>query len=44
LSARLEKHLQKILNDVVKMRGLITPASKDPHPEIRFRSDSDGQS
>lgn len=28
---RLEKHLQKILNDVVKMRGLITPASKETH-------------
>ncbi|MEI9481898.1 FUSC family protein [Enterobacter cancerogenus] len=28
---RLEKHLQKILNDVVKMRGLITPASKEIH-------------
>lgn len=26
---RLEKHLQTILNDVVKMRGLITPASKE---------------
>ncbi|MGE0969903.1 FUSC family protein [Klebsiella sp. WOUb02] len=28
---RLEKHLQKVLNDVVKMRGLITPASKETH-------------
>ncbi|HHG9159520.1 FUSC family protein [Enterobacter hormaechei subsp. xiangfangensis] len=28
---RLEKHLQKILNDVVKTRGLITPASKETH-------------
>lgn len=28
---RLEKHLQKILNDAVKMRGLITPASKETH-------------
>ncbi|MCU3484120.1 FUSC family protein [Enterobacter hormaechei subsp. steigerwaltii] len=28
---RLEKHLQKILNDVVKMRGLITPASKETY-------------
>ncbi|CZV41760.1 FUSC family protein [Enterobacter hormaechei] len=28
---RLEKHLQKILNDVDKMRGLITPASKETH-------------
>lgn len=28
---RLEKHLQKILNDVVKMRGLITPACKETH-------------
>ncbi|MCU3296778.1 FUSC family protein [Enterobacter hormaechei subsp. steigerwaltii] len=28
---RLEKHLQKILNDVVKMCGLITPASKETH-------------
>lgn len=28
---RLEKHLQKILNDEVKMRGLITPASKETH-------------
>ena len=28
---RLEKHLQKILNDVVRMRGLITPASKETH-------------
>ena len=28
---RLEKHLQKILNDVVKMRGLITPASTETH-------------
>ena len=28
---RLEKHLQKILNDVVKMRGLITPTSKETH-------------
>lgn len=28
---RLEKHLQIILNDVVKMRGLITPASKETH-------------
>lgn len=28
---RLEKHLQKILNDVVKMRGLITRASKETH-------------
>ncbi|EML2223781.1 FUSC family protein [Klebsiella aerogenes] len=28
---RLEKHLQKALNDVVKMRGLITPASKETH-------------
>ena len=28
---RLEKHLQTILNDVVKMRGLITPASKETH-------------
>lgn len=28
---RLERHLQKILNDVVKMRGLITPASKETH-------------
>ncbi|EMQ4134261.1 FUSC family protein [Enterobacter hormaechei] len=28
---RLEKHLQKILNDVVKMRGLITSASKETH-------------
>lgn len=26
---RLEKHLQKLLSDVVKMRGLITPASKE---------------
>ncbi len=28
---RLEKHLQKILNDVVKMRGLIAPVSKETH-------------
>ncbi len=28
---RLEKHLQQALNDVVKMRGLITPASKETH-------------
>lgn len=28
---RLERHLQKVLNDVVKMRGLITPASKETH-------------
>lgn len=28
---RLEKRLQTILNDVVKMRGLITPASKETH-------------
>jgi len=28
---RLEKHLQTILNDVVKMRGLITSASKETH-------------
>jgi len=28
---RLEKHLQNILNDVVKMRGLIVPASKETH-------------
>ncbi|MCU6670131.1 FUSC family protein [Enterobacteriaceae bacterium H4N4] len=28
---RLEKHLQSILNDVVKMRSLITPASKETH-------------
>lgn len=28
---RLEKHLQTILNDVVKMRGLIVPASKETH-------------
>ncbi|ASV56050.1 FUSC family protein [Lelliottia jeotgali] len=28
---RLEKHLQKILNDVVKMRGIIAPASKETH-------------
>nr|WP_272501385.1 FUSC family protein [Silvania hatchlandensis] len=28
---RLEKHLQTILNDVVKMRSLITPASKETH-------------
>ncbi|WP_432224004.1 FUSC family protein [Enterobacter wuhouensis] len=28
---RLEKHLQRILNDVVKMRGLITPASKETY-------------
>jgi len=28
---RLEKHLQNILNDVVKMRGLIAPASKETH-------------
>ncbi|MBJ4539553.1 FUSC family protein, partial [Salmonella enterica subsp. enterica serovar Mbandaka] len=28
---RLEKHLQQILNDVVRMRGLITPASKETH-------------
>ena len=28
---RLEKHLQSILNDVVKMRGLIVPASKETH-------------
>ncbi len=28
---RLEKHLQKILSDVVKMRGLITPACKETH-------------
>ncbi|MEO3991215.1 FUSC family protein [Pseudocitrobacter cyperus] len=27
----LEKHLQSVLNDVVKMRGLITPASKETH-------------
>lgn len=26
---RLEKHMQKILNDVVKMRGIIAPASKE---------------
>lgn len=26
---RLDKHLQRLLNDVVKMRGLITPASKE---------------
>jgi hypothetical protein len=25
---RLEKHMQKVLNDVVKMRGLITPPAK----------------
>ena len=29
--ARLEKHLQKILNDIVKMRGIIAPASKETH-------------
>lgn len=28
---RLEKHLQQALNDVVKMRGLIIPASKETH-------------
>lgn len=28
---RLEKHLQKVLSDVVKMRGFITPASKETH-------------
>lgn len=28
---RLEKRLQNILNDVVKMRGLIVPASKETH-------------
>lgn len=28
---RLEKHMQKILNDVVKMRGIIAPASKETH-------------
>ena len=28
---RLEKHLQKILNDIVKMRGIIAPASKETH-------------
>ena len=28
---RLEKRLQKMLNDVVKMRALITPASKETH-------------
>ena len=27
----LEKRLQTVLNDVVKMRGLITPASKETH-------------
>ncbi|GHD90240.1 FUSC family protein [Pseudocitrobacter faecalis] len=27
----LEKHLQTVLNDVVKIRGLITPASKETH-------------
>ena len=35
---RLEKHMQKVLNDVVKMRGLITPASKETHirrPSLR---------
>ena len=26
---RLERHIQKVLNDVVKMRGFITPASKE---------------
>lgn len=26
---RLEKHLQKLLTDAVKMRGLIAPASKE---------------
>lgn len=26
---RLEKHLQQLLSDVVKMRGLIVPASKE---------------
>ena len=31
ISPRLEKHLQQALNDVVKMRGLITPASKETH-------------
>ncbi len=28
---RLERRLQKVLNDVVKMRGFITPASKETH-------------
>ena len=28
---RLEKPLQQVLNDVVKMRGLITPACKETH-------------
>lgn len=28
---RLEKHLQQLLSDVVKMRGLIVPASKETH-------------
>lgn len=28
---RLEKHLQKILNEVVKMRSLLTPVSKETH-------------
>ncbi|WES66689.1 FUSC family protein [Superficieibacter sp. HKU1] len=28
---RLEKRQQNVLNDVVKMRGLITPASKETH-------------
>lgn len=28
---RLERYIQKALNDVVKMRGFITPASKETH-------------
>lgn len=28
---RIERHLQKVLSDVVRMRGLITPASKETH-------------
>ena len=28
---RIDKHLQKMLGEVVKMRGFITPASKETH-------------
>ncbi|WP_436876854.1 FUSC family protein [Siccibacter turicensis] len=33
---RLEKPLQNVLNDVVKMRGLITPACKETHIQKRI--------
>ncbi|STS91852.1 inner membrane protein [Klebsiella variicola] len=41
---RLEKHLQQALNDVVKMRGLITPRQqRDVHPEGDLRGYPDRQ-